>query len=78
MHAARGRGSVRSGGQPHMRQPDWRSHGMTYQMCHSISCDISDVSQHKLRDIAMASLDLMIEEMGAHCPPLSFESKEQG
>lgn len=38
--------------------------------------DISDVSQHKLRDIALASLDLMVEEMGAHCPPLSFESKE--
>ena len=34
-----------------------------------------DISQHRQRDTALACLDLMIETMGAKCPPLVFEAK---
>lgn len=35
--------------------------------------DCCDVAQNKARDAALASLDLMVEAIGAQCPPLSYD-----
>lgn len=35
-----------------------------------------DVAQHKQRDAALACLDLMIETMGAKCPPLAVTAPQ--
>lgn len=37
-----------------------------------------DQSQWKARDTALACLDLMIETMGAQCPPLCISAPEGG
>lgn len=40
--------------------------------------ELCDQVQWKQREIAMECIDMMVEAMGAHCPPLAIGRDEEG